>query len=293
MDETTLKVGDEERKMKVAILGAGVSGSTLFRLLRDMADVDATLFGKQWQTKCGIRPCAWGVNTQKFREICGKIGLEPKRYVLDRHGHFYMNGIRMPCDVSMIDKPALLHDLAGDGIEYGECDVTKYDRVIDATGVNTDGKPYHCHQQLVVGDFPLGVHVSLNPFLNCTWCFPVDGKAHIGIVGFGNALGHNGFKQECECYSSFRVGLSKKLVKGNVWKVGESAGIIDPITGSGILPAMLSAKILDENWDDSEGYEREIWRTFGYMGNRLKALFHNEYRGIPIEPLNILKGAIT
>jgi flavin-dependent dehydrogenase len=278
-------------KMKVAILGAGISGSTLFRLLRDRADADATLFGKQWQTKCGIRPCAWGVNTREFTEICGKIGLEPKRYVLDRHTHFYMNGIRMPCDVSMIDKPALLHDLAGDNIMYSKCDMSEYNRIIDATGINADGKVRYCHQQLIEGDFPLVVHVRFFPFY-CYWCFPMDGKAHVGVLS-GVIEKSEIFRPECECFPTFRVGLSKELVKGKVWKVGEAAGIIDPITGSGILPAMLSAKMLAENWDDSEGYEREIQRTFGYMGNRLRALFHNEFRGIPIEPLNILKGVIS
>ena len=101
-----------------------------------------------------------------------------------------------------------------------------------------------------------------------------------------------GHKVICECRSSFTTGLAKQMVHGKVWKVGEAAGIIDPITGSGILPAMLSALLLVKHWDNPRAYEKSVWQRFGYMGNILSALFHNEIRGVPIKPIGLLRALL-
>ena len=277
---------------RVAILGNGVAGSTLYYLLRKTRpELSVHLYGKQHPTSCGIRPCAWGVNTGKFISICSQIELDPNKYILNQSTCFRINGKKMPCDISMIDKPLLLKNLNNNTL-YDTPDLTRYNRVIDATGVSTNGTIRHCYQQLVKGEFPLSSWVNLFPNPTCIWVFLLSGVSHIGIFSL------NGMPKEiklgtetiCECRSTLSTGLLDKLVTGNVWKVGEAAGIIDPITGSGILPAMLSAQLLNTYWDDAREYENAIRYHFGYMKHPLRALFHNEFRGIPIKPVGLLYG---
>lgn len=277
---------------KVAILGNGVAGSTLSYLLRKTRpDISVHLYGKQHPTSCGIRPCAWGVNTRTFILICSQLELDPNRYVLNRNKYFHINGRKMPCDISMIDKPLLLRDL-NDNTLYNTPDLTQYDRIIDATGISKAGIKRHCYQRLVKGEFPLSSWVSIFPKPTCMWVFPLSKVSHIGIFSLNGIPKSIDMNTEtiCECRSSFLTGLTDKLVVNNVWKVGEAAGIIDPITGSGILPAMLSAQLLNIYWDDAKKYESAIRYHFGYMKHPLLALFHNEFRGIPITPKGLLYG---
>jgi hypothetical protein len=52
-------------------------------------------------------------------------------------------------------------------------------------------------------------------------------------------------------------------------------------------------RMLFSSGDSLEGYERAVRDRFGYMGNGLKALFHNEFGGIPAEPFGILRGVLS
>lgn len=40
---------------------------------------------------------------------------------------------------------------------------------------------------------------------------------------------------------------------------------MEPLTGIGITPAMDSARLMVENWDDSVSYERELLSRYSYM----------------------------
>ena len=278
--------------MKVAILGSGVSGSLVYRLLREKG-INVSLFGKKWETACTIRPCAWGVRRSVFLDLCDSTGLTGNEYILERHNSFRINGVKMPCDMITIDKPKLLRELNGGNYSYSATDLNQYDQVIDATGIGRNGATRYCYQQMIVDKCDLSAQVRLLPHMTCSWAFPMGESYHLGV--FSNRIIPDRRPDSntiCECRSSFVVGMPKKLVVGNTWLVGESAGIIDPITGSGILPAMISARILVNNWGDPPGYEQEIFSKFGYMRHKIGAIFHNEFRGIPISISGLLAGAL-
>lgn len=274
--------------MKAVILGNGIAGTTLYSLLRRKRDVCVDIYGKKSTNICGIKSCAWGVNTYKFKEICSKLGLDYYKYCLKEVNKFHLLGTERHCRVTIINKVLLLEDLAGNNIIYDTPELEKYDRIIDATGQG-NGARHTTYQIKVETCQELKITIGLFPSLHSKWIFPLsDNTAHIGILSFSRDLNGIDKKLEeynpiCKCYSSIHTGgVDKHLVNGRTWKVGESAGIVDPITGSGILPAMTSAIILYENWNNGEQYKRAIMREFNYMNSTIKAIFHNKYRGIPI-----------
>jgi len=274
--------------MKVVVLGSGPAGATLYRLLKGKPNTQVDIFGRRETTACGLESCAWGVNRLKFQELCNRLDLVSERYYTNHCKYFHFWKFRIPCDIVMIDKALFLQDLIGASILYGQPEVSKYDRVIDATGL-TNGKSYTTFQVKAKGKLPLRVSISLLPSLHYLWYFPLsDNTTHIGIMSFTDNLGRLKDKMDryepiCQCYSKIHnQGLVETLVEGNVWKAGESAGVVDPITGSGVLSSMASALLLYENWDDPEGYKKAMSNKFGYMSSRPRALFHNEFRGIPI-----------
>lgn len=274
--------------MKVAILGAGVSGATLYNLLKMRKDVSADIYGHKSSNMCGSKSCAWGVNTYKFKEICNMMGLHYSSYCLREVNRYRIFGLTKHCYVTMINKPLLLEDLIGDNVIYDIPKLEEYDRIIDATGQN-NGPRHTTYQIKAETNQTLEIAIGLFPKLHCKWVFPLAHNiAHIGILAFGSNLGGmdkklKGYNPICECYSSIHTGgLDRGLIKGNIWKVGESAGIVDPITGSGILPAMMSSMMLCENWDKPEQYKKAIIARFGYMNNKLAVLFRNEFSGVQI-----------
>jgi flavin-dependent dehydrogenase len=70
----------------------------------------------------------------------------------------------------------------------------------------------------------------------------------------------------CGCQGFIRgTGPILPLVRGNVWTVGEAGGLVDPLSGAGIIPAMVSARLLVDHWDDPKGYEAAIMRKYGWF----------------------------
>jgi flavin-dependent dehydrogenase len=75
-----------------------------------------------------------------------------------------------------------------------------------------------------------------------------------------------GAKTICSCRGYIRgTGLILPLVQGNTWAVGEAGGIIEPISGAGIVPAIESAKLLLEHWHDPKGYEAALTKKYGWL----------------------------
>ena len=177
--------------MKIAIAGAGMSGAYLFRLLTKEGFTDIDLFDQKHNTACGSRPCAWGyAPTDETRRLLAKV-IDPAKFELHRSDIIAFDGIDIPSDVLTLNKPALIKELVGDKqLKEGTIDVTKYDRVIDATGVNRSYLPpikndliAECSQYRVKSEDPLGFWFKTSS-MGYEWCFPIgNNEWH---VGFGN-----------------------------------------------------------------------------------------------------------
>jgi len=120
--------------LKIAIMGAGMTGAYLYRLLQDRNHT-VSIFDKRPGTRCGLTPCAWGTS-RGFRELVTDSGLDPSHYILQRFDYILLEGLRLEADLMTFDKQRLIQDLLQDAaIDYSPPDFGGFDRVIDATGV--------------------------------------------------------------------------------------------------------------------------------------------------------------
>ncbi len=273
---------------RIAIMGAGSGGSYLYRLLRQRRpELDVTLFDRPSQNPCGAKGCAWGLARPFYTQLCADIGFVPGKYVLENYAQVVVNGRRLKADLVIIDKPALLRDLL-DGSKLMDPSMARledYSRVIDATGSERAYLPKISATPVVAAvqvrlkvKAPEAPTAVFNPGGGYSWLFPVGrDEIHLGSLspwGFDAAkkelqsmiekAGRN--KAVCTCRGEIRChGPVTPFVEGKVWGLGEAIGLVDPVTGAGIVPAMVSARLLLDNWDSPPAYEHAILRRYSYM----------------------------
>lgn len=273
--------------MRVAVAGAGVAGSFLASRLSEMG-YDVDLYDRPAQTACRAAPCAWMV-TRDFPAVFEAEGLEPENYVIEHFDAFLLQGQRVEADLMTIRKPALLTDLRGETeVRAGSPDISAYDRVIDATGTARAYLPAvagddfcRCVQFRVEGGNGAAALPSVQYVHGgYAWSFPLGGGVrHVGCLSHltdpSGLIGGTGFldgEARCGCTSRLRVTspyLAQPFVSGTVWGVGEAIGCAYPLVGDGIVPALLSARLLLDHFDDPEGYTRAVLDAFpGMRGER-------------------------
>ena len=270
---------------RILIAGAGIAGGYLWRLLvkRGVSLRDIEVVDPGSPTRCGIPSCGFAT-TRQFFPLCQEVGLDPEKYILASPDTGYANGIKFTIKghIFSIDKPAFIRDLLeGTAVNSSPGDMAA-DRIMDATGIARAyiGKYEHdvlhpCIQKKV--EFPHPPALAEYPHhVGYSWVIPLEGSsAHVGI-------GSNTYNSEtmkevveslaqgaqtiCGCKGFIRgTGPILPLVRGNVWAVGEAGGLVDPLSGAGIIPAMVSAKLLVDHWDDPKGYEAAIMRKYGWF----------------------------
>src|SRR6266568_1370258 len=121
--------------MRIAIAGAGLAGSYIYRLLRLRGHHGVDVFDVRHRIACGIHPCGYGVD-HNFDGLVRRAGLDPSRYVLHQpEGRGFLEGVPVRTTVFMIDKPRLITDLLGSAeVAYEPVDPGRYELVVDATG---------------------------------------------------------------------------------------------------------------------------------------------------------------
>ncbi|QSZ66055.1 hypothetical protein RJ40_00325 [Methanofollis aquaemaris] len=266
----------------MAVAGAGVAGSYLaFRLLDAGYAVD--LYDLPAQTACGTAPCAW-MATRDFSAVLEAEGFEPEKYVTARFDVFLLQGQRVGADLMTIDKPALVADLRGGAeVRTGPLDPAGYDRVIDATGTARACLPpiaaddlCRCVQFRVrdgSGEALPAVRYVRGGY---AWSFPLGGgERHVGCLSHladpVGLVGKTGFldgERLCGCRGRLRVTSpygALPFVSGNVWGVGEAIGCVYPLVGDGIVPALVSARLLLDHFDDPAGYTQAVLDAFPAM----------------------------
>lgn len=278
--------------MKVAIAGAGMAGSYLYRLLKEEG-VRADVYDIARPTRCGIHSCAWGATPSK--EIVRLVGrfLEPEDYVLQRFDEITIGNVRIGSDMLTIDKPRLIGDLLdGAEVRLQPFDGDRYDRIIDATGVArsflgptvTPGLIAECAQYRVRTDEEMGLFLRISS-LGYEWCFPLgNGEYHLGYGDIrGGVEGYRPSAEaamargtvRCRCHARIRLSspqASLPFSAGKVVGVGESIGAVAPLAGEGITYAMQTGEMLAERWEDPEGYAREVLRRYEWMGRERRGL---------------------
>jgi flavin-dependent dehydrogenase len=230
-------------KLKVAIMGAGITGAYLYRLL-NRGGQKTDIFNKKPGTSCGINPCGWGTS-HEFTELVSASGLNSSLYILASSDYVFMHGFKIRANLMTIDKPRLIRDLLqGAEVSYSQPNPGEYDRVIDATGVARVFLPpiendivVQCTQFKIKTDAPRSNETSLGR-IGYAWCFPLA----------NNTYGHE------------------------IWGVGESIGCVPPLVGDGIVSGMKSVQILLDHWNDPSGYARDIIKEFRWMSRERKVV---------------------
>jgi len=272
----------------IAIAGTGIAGAYLYRILA-LRGFHVDLFDLPNRTKCGLTPCAWGTS-KGFLRLLGECDLNPMDYILHRPDYVWIDEVKIDADLMTFDKPRLIKDmLRGARVKNESPDITRYDRVIDATGLSRAFLPpikkdllLPCIQYRVKSERRLENQIRLGG-VGYAWCFPLSNETyHIGcgslskdpaaLLGSLGWLKRNGMKMVCDCSARIRLtgpGPARPFVCSGppegVWGVGESIGCVAPLAGDGILTGMLTVKLLLKHWDDPQGYEKAVLREFGWM----------------------------
>jgi flavin-dependent dehydrogenase len=283
--------------LKIAVAGAGLTGSYLYRLLVPRGH-EVDLYDRPPWTKCGINPCAWGTS-RGFAEFIGAAGLDAATYVLAASDHVVIDQVWVKADIFTFDKQRLIGDLRqGATIRQGRPDFSKYDRIVDCTGVSRaflppvgDDVVLPCVQYRVRTEKPLENEIRLRA-IGYSWCFPLSpNEYHVGCgslvmdprkiikelgwAGNGSATG----EVLCGCNGKIRLTAPQysqpfvARIRGReVWGVGEAVGCVAPLAGDGIVPGMRSVQILLEWWDKPDGYAKALLDEFSWMKNERRVI---------------------
>jgi flavin-dependent dehydrogenase len=280
--------------MSLAIVGAGMTGAYLYRLLKNEGRA-VHLFDRAQGGACGLTPCAWGTSAD-FVELVARAGLEAEKYILRRFDHVVIDDVRIRADLLTFDKPQLVKDLLGDAeVRCAPLPVSGYGRVIDATGVSRALLPpieddiiLGCCQYLVETEEPLEYRIKLGG-IGYAWCFPLSRNLY--HVGCGSLI-HDPHrllrdlgwlecsspryerKVRCGCTGKIRLTGPRQALPfvsdGNgegIWGVGEAIGCVAPLAGDGIVPGMRSVQLLLDAWDTPHLYREAVLAEFRWMSD--------------------------
>ena len=272
--------------MRVGIVGDGIGGRTLYRLLK-MQGLSVELYGQEKYTKCNIRPCGFGTSVSCVN-LVKKLGISPEDYVLRYDDYIMISGRRIKGALCWIDKPKLLEAMATD-IRYDKPEISDYYIVVDATGIarayspaipkldDKNGTSYQ-HRVIPRNHVAPAFDVIKGGYI---WTIPL-GKMETHIGGGSTILPSSEVEQlvfnrvqdmkpdeiVCSCSEPIRLsGPIFPVVNGKFVMVGESAGLVVPFGGAGIHTAIESAIILANqiHKGDIEGYNKAIRRRFGWL----------------------------
>ena len=279
--------------MKIAIAGLGITGVYLFRLLRKEG-LTPDVYDATHETACGIHSCGWGTSLG-FKELVKMADLDADDYIIGRFDHISFDDVRLRAEFYTIDKPRFVKALSESAEpKITPLDPSRYERVIDATGVTRAYLPpiqndllMNCIQYRVKSDGSNEIVVKIGG-IGYAWHFPLGNLTH---VGFGSLKEDPGKRVEvetlagwdisqpvCSCRGVVRVSApsaSRPFVMDGppqIIGVGEAVGCVSPLVGDGIVPGLRSVRILLDNWDDPEGYTEKLLREFGWLDKERKVV---------------------
>jgi flavin-dependent dehydrogenase len=285
--------------VRIAIAGAGVAGSYIARLLRLRGYRNVEVFDIRHRIACGIHPCGYGVDGS-FASLVRLVGLDPSRYVLHVPPRLVarVEGVAARTSVVMIDKPSFIADLLDRGeVSYERIEVERYDLVVDATGearayappLENDLKARAVQWRVRVATPSPTSFMPTRGVPGYAWIMPLseDGaELHVG-AGCGPGIQVNSktltstaFKpleiERIICACGARIRLCgpdfTRIVHGNIWAVGEAAGLVGPASGAGNVYAMRSGLHLVDNLRNPQGYVERLERDFAALVPEARAV---------------------
>jgi len=261
--------------LKIAVVGAGVSGSYLTALLRN-SGVNVEVYEKEPERRGHY--CAWGSHYTLLKTKLSKIGLNVDDYVLTRVKQVYVNGVKIKLGNSVIiDKPRMLRDMVKDSelfmrnVDIQSMVGERHDLDIIVNATNTPIRQptviIHTTQSksILDGAEPHTAYVLFDvERIGYGWVFPLDDEGKLFHIGAGclksswdasmlmlDTLSRYNLyivKHSCICGRALNVfKTAPKACDGRVVNIGESVGAVNPITGEGILTSMDTAEALAES----------------------------------------------
>ncbi|KUG20241.1 MAG: hypothetical protein KO206_08705 [Methanomicrobiaceae archaeon] len=288
---------------RIAIAGAGVAGSLLYRALTDLGRTVDIYDLPHRRTACGIHSCAWGVSADFFRWMQGARA-DPAAYIANRITRVDFGGQTVPAEIYLLDKPRLIRELLdGAPIRSTPIPAGWYDRVLDCTGAARAYLPPTMERDVLCDTIQMRIYSSDFPDdtiqlrywkVGYCWLFPLGNhRFHLGAGGFPKQCGdlHQmlesaGFldgndrmagcrtEQICGCESTIRLtgplGARPHVAPDSpsgcpVWGVGESIGTVSPISGEGITHALQCAALYLAHERDARAYSEAVVREFSRM----------------------------
>jgi flavin-dependent dehydrogenase len=275
--------------MRIAIAGAGVAGSYIFRLLKLRGHRQVDIFDIRHRVACGIHPCGYGVD-DNFTSLAQLAGLEAARYELHRPPRMLVDieGVAVRTRLHMFDKPKFIRDLLdGATVRYEPVEVERYDLVVDATGearaysppLRNDLKARIVQWRVRVRQPSTIAFRSTHGVPGYAWTMPLSEDGRELHVGAGCRTGLSASARElakpafvplevderiCACAARIRLSGPDfgSVVHRNVWAVGEAAGLVGASTGAGNVYAMQSGLDLADHLGDAAGYVAALKRRF-------------------------------
>ena len=265
---------------KILVVGCGPAGAYLTALLSQ--DTSFAFKAVDDGVKNG-HFCAWGVSEDIVDCLLRDIGLKLEDLTIAKPKTAIVNKTRLHIkNLAIVDKPKMLKELVKETrvLNMHLRDVPSgYDLIVDATGSaeligEKKGASAHTVQYRVWSDTyaensVVFIDVARGGY---AWAFPLEpGYWHVGAMHVYEsrvqALANTMLEKlraekvlcKCSCHMTLSTPSQARLVKGNVVAIGASANCVNPLSGEGIAPSMLSAKILyDSLTRGVKDYERRL-----------------------------------
>jgi len=299
----------------INVAGLGVAGSYLLRRL-NQEGFDSIGFDPKRPDY--YIPCGYATNLDRIKIFAGRAGLDMENYSTVRSSSVTFSGNEFgPVQfagrgIGTFDKNHFERDLVS-GLTTKMAPFRKAEDgtfTIDATGVSRQILGKAEDDRLMYAREIVSKKADHNDFYfhffkrgaGYYWEFPTAGGYHIGAGALTLDMVDEALRS---VPAGFTVGrkirmkpLFENMARGRVIGVGEAIGLVSPITGEGIMPALESAEILIQimkRHDDIEmikmAYQKQIMKVYGYyeqLYDLVSAIQNNRTLGFSALPTSLL-----
>ncbi|MCY0874592.1 MAG: NAD(P)/FAD-dependent oxidoreductase [Acidianus infernus] len=281
--------------MELAIVGGGPAGISLAYFLRG-SKINATVY--EGLSDVGLKPCAWGV----MKGIEDYLPIPKEAIISEIKGfRIYLDG-KLLYDIKgreilgyIINKPKFLRILGEkvdlrlnskvvekDGKILVNNKEIEADKVIYANGHYSFKGDYAIPAIQYITDYKIDPEIVemyfFSDLLGYGWIFPEEDGSKIGIGGYADV---NFLKErlkslvkgKIKAFQGAKVAdygvIEDRLSKGNY--IGEALGTVYAVTGEGIRPSIISAKIMADSLLNNKDFSKEFKKSKLYWSLQIHA----------------------